>query len=52
MGKVIDFESHFIKEYQMTVKQLLVMRPYIKWKIAGFRRQAAEKDRHTKGSQE
>ena len=33
MGKVIDFESHFIKEYQMTVKQLLVMRPYIKWNV-------------------
>ncbi len=45
MGKVIDFENHFIKRYQVTVKQLLVMRPYIKWKIAQFRRQAAEKDK-------
>jgi len=52
MGKVIDFESHFIKKYQITVKQLLVMRPYIKWKIAGFRQQADERDKHPKGSQE
>ena len=50
MGKVIDFQSHFIKSHQMTVKQLLVMRPYIKWKIAGFRRQAAERDKPPKGS--
>ena len=52
MGKVIDFENHFIKRYQMTVEQMLAMRPYIKWKIAQFRRQAAERDRHTKGSLE
>ena len=46
MGKVIDFENHFIKSRQMTVKQMLVMRPYIKWKIAQFRRQSAETDKH------
>ena len=50
MGKVIDFENHFIKRYQVTVRQMLVMRPYIKWKIAQFRRQTAERDKHPKVS--
>ena len=52
MGKVIKFGDHFIKEYQMTVKQMLVQRAITKWKGRQYRRAFAEKRKRQEEQQE
>ena len=48
MGKVIDFESTYIKSHQMTVRQIQSMRAYTKWKVRYLRDVIFGKDKPPK----